>query len=501
MPQIFISYRRDDSQAETERIHDRLVQAFGSPSVFLDVDNGIPSGSDFAEVLENTINKSDVMLVIIGTHWLDAKEKDNPDLRRLDNPEDFVRKEVEAALKRESMLVIPVLIRGAAPPTEKLLPESLRDLAGRQMEHVRQNPDFHRDMDHLIEFLRTLDKRKRPILRPQQSSRSTLTLAAAAVAVLVVVVAMIIFVTSNNGTGSTTPTDTPAPGTAVVLLLTQRAGETLTSVAPTMTHTPDLTQTIDALVTQYFITATAEAAQTNVLVNSTSVLLIPSSTPSPTEDQNATATANQASNDVAATQTADVLNNRATLDAQATANKPTNTPPPPPTNTPTETPTPTNTPTMTATSTPRPNLTQTAVSIATQAVLAAQAAVKTQQAAAQNSFTLRDRQVIFTSNFANKAGCAWQGIGGQVFGPNGDTIKGIKIHVTGDKVDEFVNSGSSTAYGPGGWEVAVDTRVSNHTYYVQVVTPNDDPVSERITVNFPLDCQRNLALVNFQQGG
>src|SRR5262245_6566501 len=117
MPRIFISYRRDDSRDQTERIHDRLVQAFGKENVFLDVDGSIASGADFAAVLRDAVRQCDVLLVIMGPDWINIREKSDPNLRRLDNPDDFVRIEVESGLGKPDTLIIPVLVKDAPPPS------------------------------------------------------------------------------------------------------------------------------------------------------------------------------------------------------------------------------------------------------------------------------------------------------------------------------------------------------------------------------------------------
>ncbi len=151
MPKIFISYRRDDSQDVTGRIHDRLVQAFPRADIFIDVDT-IPAGTDFRQALEDAVANCDILLAIIGPRWLTVADEQGG--RRLDNPNDFVRIEVESALKR-GIPVIPVTVSNAAIPRPQDLPESLRNLAFRNGRAVRPNPDFHHDMDRIINEFKT----------------------------------------------------------------------------------------------------------------------------------------------------------------------------------------------------------------------------------------------------------------------------------------------------------------------------------------------------------
>ena len=151
MPQIFISYRRSDSAAVSGRIYDRLCVAFGEKAIFKDVDV-IPPGANYPSLLNEAIARCDVLLAIIGSHWLTAVE--NNGQRRLNNPDDFVRIEIEAALKREIALVIPVLVDDATMPATIELPESLRPLYYRNAAIVRNDPDFNRDIGRLITTIR-----------------------------------------------------------------------------------------------------------------------------------------------------------------------------------------------------------------------------------------------------------------------------------------------------------------------------------------------------------
>jgi Mn-dependent DtxR family transcriptional regulator len=148
---IFVSYRRADSRDMAERMYDRLAAAFGRDIVFKDLDHRIPAGSNFRTHLQNVIQSSSALLVVIGREWL---APDGPAGKpRIDDPEDYVRLEIEYGLSR-GLLVIPVLVGGATVPVKLSLPGSLRDLTDLQAVEVRRDPDFHGDMDRLIEHLR-----------------------------------------------------------------------------------------------------------------------------------------------------------------------------------------------------------------------------------------------------------------------------------------------------------------------------------------------------------
>lgn len=148
---IFISYRRADSRDVTDRVYDYLVEEFGTDTIFQDV-GSIPAGKNFVDVLTNALDKAAVMLVIIGSHW--ASITDEVGNKRLHNPDDLVRIEVQAALEHEDMVVIPVLLDTTPMPTINDLPESLRDLHFRQSIRLRPNPDFRRDMNKLVAQIR-----------------------------------------------------------------------------------------------------------------------------------------------------------------------------------------------------------------------------------------------------------------------------------------------------------------------------------------------------------
>jgi TIR domain len=118
-PRIFISYRRDDSQADTGRLSDALTTAFGQDRVFMDID-AIPPGVDFAHAITEAVGSCDALIAVIGPHWLTLADPRGQ--RRLDDPNDFVRLEIKAALERY-IRVIPVLVREADMPSRGELPD------------------------------------------------------------------------------------------------------------------------------------------------------------------------------------------------------------------------------------------------------------------------------------------------------------------------------------------------------------------------------------------
>ena len=140
MGAVFVSYRRGDSEGQARALFNELEDRLGRDSVFMDVDS-IALGRDFRQILQERLNSCDLMLALIGPEWLDAK--DPAGNRRLENPTDFVRQEIGAALKR-NIPVTPVFVREAQPPPPERLPDDLKDLAyrnGFELSHARWESD------------------------------------------------------------------------------------------------------------------------------------------------------------------------------------------------------------------------------------------------------------------------------------------------------------------------------------------------------------------------
>lgn len=145
---IFISYRRADSKYVVDRIRDRLIITYGENSVFRDIES-IPLGENFSNVLDEATSTCNVMLVVIGPQW--AGITDTQGSKRLFDPHDFTRIEVETGLAHKEILVIPVLVMNANMPSPRDIPESLGDLLFRNAISVRNDPDFNPDMLRLVQ--------------------------------------------------------------------------------------------------------------------------------------------------------------------------------------------------------------------------------------------------------------------------------------------------------------------------------------------------------------
>ena len=130
---VFISYRRQETAWPARQLYDVLVAELGADRVFKDVDN-IEPGDDFVERIQWAVGSCQVLLALIGPQWLTAKDAAGG--RRLDDPTDFVRLEVETALTRDDVRVIPILVDNAKMPTPQELPTGLAALTRRQAVEI-----------------------------------------------------------------------------------------------------------------------------------------------------------------------------------------------------------------------------------------------------------------------------------------------------------------------------------------------------------------------------
>lgn len=150
MADIFLSYRHQDSQSATGRLADHLQAHFGASRVFRDHDS-IVAGEDFAEEIKRSVEAATVLLVIVGPRWLGAS--DGAGHRRLDDPRDFVRLEIELALAAD-VAVVPVLVEGATMPSADKLPASLAEFSRCQAVELSETR-WHYDADQLVAALQS----------------------------------------------------------------------------------------------------------------------------------------------------------------------------------------------------------------------------------------------------------------------------------------------------------------------------------------------------------
>ena len=150
MGRVFISYRRHDSPGHARGLYDRLVKRLGRDQVFMDL--RIHPGTDFPRRINKALARCDVLLAVIGRDWSDAR--DGQGRRRLDDPHDYLRIEIETALRRPDVAVFPVLVAGARMPEEDELSGELSALASIQAHELADGRRWDGDVDLLADAVR-----------------------------------------------------------------------------------------------------------------------------------------------------------------------------------------------------------------------------------------------------------------------------------------------------------------------------------------------------------
>jgi WD domain, G-beta repeat/TIR domain len=145
---VFISYRREETAYAAISLFDRLAIRFGRAQIFKDIDS-IQLGDDFGEVIADAVASCDVLLALIGKQWVSITDEQGR--RRLDNPDDFVRLEIEAALTR-NVRIIPILVASARMPRVDELPPSLTTLVRRQALELGPT-HFESDTNRLLQVI------------------------------------------------------------------------------------------------------------------------------------------------------------------------------------------------------------------------------------------------------------------------------------------------------------------------------------------------------------
>ena len=162
---VFLSYRRDDTGGRAGRLFDALATRYGHDAVFQDV-NTVEPGVNFVRQVEAAIRSSDAVLVVIGPRWLSSTAPDGG--RRVDQSDDFVRRELTVALDAD-VRVVPVLVDGATLPLAGDLPDELVPLLERQAVSI-DDVSWRQDVDALI---RRLEGDPQPTTQPARRRMTT----------------------------------------------------------------------------------------------------------------------------------------------------------------------------------------------------------------------------------------------------------------------------------------------------------------------------------------
>ena len=191
---IFVSYRRDDTGGHAGRLYDALAAHFGPGNVFMDIDT-IDLGTDFTEAIGRAVASYDVVIALIGRRWLDAADAEGR--RRLDDPHDFLRLELETALAHD-VYVIPTLVEGTAYPAADRLPPSLEALPARQGIELR-DAAWHDDVKRLI---RRIERLRASPAEPASKRRRLILGMGLALVVLFAAAAAAAVTVARDGSGS-----------------------------------------------------------------------------------------------------------------------------------------------------------------------------------------------------------------------------------------------------------------------------------------------------------
>jgi pterin-4a-carbinolamine dehydratase len=156
-PRLFISYRREDTAAAARWLWTAVKQTFGPPAVFMDVE-GILGGDTWENRIESEVDAATVVIALIGPHWLDVKDEFNR--RRIDRPDDWVRRELIRALECD-ITVIPVLVSDRPPLPPAALDPPLSNLSKRQVLRLRHE-SWEMDVTELMKRLEGLRFQRTP---------------------------------------------------------------------------------------------------------------------------------------------------------------------------------------------------------------------------------------------------------------------------------------------------------------------------------------------------
>lgn len=162
---IFLSFRKRDEPLGVELIRRMLVERFDAKRVFRDHFSMAP-GDDFVETLTRNALAAKVMLAIIGPNWYERDEMGN---RRIDDPEDWVRKELHIGLRNPATRVVPVLVRDAERLVEADLPSDIQGLARLQDRKIR----YRSEQDDITKLIVALEQYLPPIPRVRLEHPST----------------------------------------------------------------------------------------------------------------------------------------------------------------------------------------------------------------------------------------------------------------------------------------------------------------------------------------
>jgi hypothetical protein len=145
--EVFISYRRADKDGWGRALRDALARELGEETVFFDTATIRPPDR-FPQAIADALSACRVFLAVIGPDWLNVENT-----RKLADPADWVRKEIEHALSGDRY-IIPVLVGGAEPPLGERLPKTLEGLLHWQAFYLRDEGNWDQHIASLASWVR-----------------------------------------------------------------------------------------------------------------------------------------------------------------------------------------------------------------------------------------------------------------------------------------------------------------------------------------------------------
>jgi hypothetical protein len=150
-----VNYRRSDTKHAARLLRNALVGALGEDRVFIDT-NSIRAGEHFERVILKELELTKVFLCLIGSSWISAQDTDTHE-RRINQKDDFVRRELATALAERDIIVVPVVFDGAKNlPERRVLPECLQSLRDRTARFVLDDEQMDESIERLVKEVQGL---------------------------------------------------------------------------------------------------------------------------------------------------------------------------------------------------------------------------------------------------------------------------------------------------------------------------------------------------------
>lgn len=157
MSDIFISYRREDSEGWAGRLAEKLQNEFGKDVVFYDYDSIEPS-YDWKAVVREGLRQCKLLIAVIGPKWMISTNASGT--RRLDDPADLLRFELSTALQK-GVPILPLLVGKAQLPRSEDLPREIQDILKYQALEL-QSRNAGKGMESIMELAAQVTKTPRP---------------------------------------------------------------------------------------------------------------------------------------------------------------------------------------------------------------------------------------------------------------------------------------------------------------------------------------------------